>query len=466
VEKVRVRFAPSPTGHLHIGSLRTALFNWLFARHNNGQYLVRIEDTDIKRSHEKFVDSILSSLEWAQLTSDEPPVFQSERTEKYKEAINQLLSEGKAYRCFCPATEEQVGRDYLRYEGHCRIVNSTAEEEKKPHVIRFKLPDQKTISFNDLIRGPITFSMDQFDDFILVRTDGTPVYNFVVVVDDADMNITHVIRGEDHISNTPKQIFLYHAFGWPIPFFAHMPLILGPSGQRLSKREAATSVTEYIQDGYLADALCNYLARLGWSHGDQEIFSREELIKLFTLKEVGKSGAIFDQAKLDWMNGHYIRETDNELLLNLVEKNVDPDFLKKVSSWSADTICIGIGLYKDRVNTLKQLVNELIMVHDDSRKPTKEEIKRYITYDTVSYIKDMLKVIEVKENFTAEELKSELKELVKKLGIKFVQVAQPLRLALIGSDSGPGVFELLALLGKTESIKRINQFVQSLKQLK
>ena len=460
METVRVRFAPSPTGHLHIGGLRTALFNWLFARHHGGAFLLRIEDTDIKRSHQKFVDSICESLAWAQITSDEPVVFQSQETEKYHTAITKLLQEGTAYRCFCPATDEQVGRDYLKYDGKCRSRKSASDDEKKPHIIRFKFPmQQETISFDDLIRGPISFPSDQFDDFVLVRTDGTPVYNFVVVVDDAAMKITHVIRGEDHISNTPKQIVLYEALGLPMPQFAHVPLILGPSGQRLSKREAATSVIEYKQNGYLAEALCNYLVRLGWSHGDQELFSRQELIKLFTLKEIGKSGAIFDQDKLDWINGHYIRETNDEELLNLIEKNVSPDFLNAVSGWSTDTILKGISLYKERVKTLRELVDELIIVHDYSRKPSKQEMQKWITADTESSIQATLKIIEAATDFSAQALATALKSLGKDLGIKFVQLAQPLRLALIGSDSGPGVFELLAWLGKSESIKRITHFM-------
>lgn len=460
VETVRVRFAPSPTGHLHIGSLRTALFNWLFARHHGGVFLVRIEDTDKERSHQKFVDSMLESLSWAQITSDEPMVFQSQETEKYTHAINQLLKEGKAYRCFCPATEERIGRDYLKYDGKCRSRKPSADDESKPHIIRFKFPlDQETISFDDLIRGPISFPSDQFDDFVLVRTDGMPVYNFVVVVDDAAMKITQVIRGEDHISNTPKQIVLYQALGLPMPQFAHVPLILGSSGQRLSKRDAATSVTDYKENGYLADALCNYLVRLGWAHGDQEIFSREELVKLFALKDIGKSAAVFDQNKLDWFNGHYIRESNDELLLNLIEKDVNSQFIKEVHLWSPETVLKAIALYKDRVDTLKQLADELIVVHDDSRKPTKEILEKWINADTVSYIKAALAKIESNTDFSVQALTVELKALVKELGIKFVQLAQPLRLALIGSDSGPGVFELLALLGKAESVKRITYFI-------
>ncbi len=463
MKTVRVRFAPSPTGHLHIGGLRTALFNWLFARHYGGKFILRIEDTDKERSYSKFVDSILTSLQWAGLSSDEPLVFQSERMDVYRRFIDRLLKDGKAYRCFCPPAPGRVGEPFLKYDGKCRSLNVTSEQEKEPHVIRFKFPlDYQEIGFEDLIRGPITFSIDQFDDFILVRTDGTPMYNFVVVVDDAEMKITHIIRGEDHISNTPKQIALYQALGFDIPFFAHVPLILGSEGQRLSKREAAVSVLEYKQQGYLADALCNYLVRLGWAHGDQEVFSREELVRFFTLNDVGKSGAIFDAEKLDWLNGIYIRQATPEELFEYSVRDVEPDLEQKLSLWSKEQILLLLHLYQDRVSTLLQLVAELISFHDHSRTPLQTDLEKWVTADTYDHLKLVVEELQTIAVFSSQALSKMLKEFATKNDLKLVSIAQPLRLALTGKASGPGVFELLALLGKEESIRRIEQFLSSI----
>lgn len=462
MKTVRVRFAPSPTGHLHIGGLRTALFNWLFARHYGGKFILRIEDTDRERSYPKFVDSILTSLQWAGLSSDEPLEFQSKRMDVYRRAIDRLLKDGKAYRCFCAQAPDRVGEPFFKYDGKCRSLKVTPEQEKEPHVIRFKFPlDCQEIGFEDIIRGPITFNIDQFDDFILVRTDGTPMYNLVVVVDDAQMKITHVIRGEDHISNTPKQIALYQALGFEVPFFAHVPLILGSSGQRLSKREAAVSVLEYKQQGYLADALCNYLVRLGWAHGDQEVFSREELVRFFTLADVGKSGAIFDQEKLDWLNGIYIRQAKPELLFEKI-RDIEPDIKQKLSSWSEEQILLLIQLYQDRVSTLLQLIDELVSFHDHSRMLLQTDLEKWVTADTYKHLKLVVEELQNSTVFSKQALSKMLKEFATKNELKLVSLAQPLRLALTGRASGPGVFELLAVLEKEESIRRIEQFLLSI----
>ena len=331
--EVHVRFAPSPTGHLHIGGLRTAIFNWLFARHNNGAFLVRIEDTDKERSKPEYEHSILESLSWMGITTDEPITIQSARDAEHKKLIEKLIDEGKAYKCYC-SLEDLVARlgyqEHQKYDGFCKT--HTPDDPSKPYVVRFAVPrDKPTISFNDLIRGTVTFDFDQFDDFIIARSDSAPTYNFVVVVDDEDMNITHVIRGEDHISNTPKQIMLYHALGYQLPIFAHIPLILGPAGNRLSKRDAATSVLQYKQAGYLPAAFFNYLVRLGVAHGDQEVFSKEELVSLFKVKEVGKKSTIFDIQKLTWLNGVYIRKASPTNLLLAID-SMEKGALKHHSS--------------------------------------------------------------------------------------------------------------------------------------
>jgi glutamyl-tRNA synthetase len=334
-QQVRVRFAPSPTGHLHIGGLRTALFNWLFARHHGGAFLLRIEDTDVERSTKEYRDSILESFAWTELVHDEEIVTQSDRIEEHRKVADQLIANGKAYRCFC--SPEEVASRYghaahedffVKYDGHCRTRLAQADDNDRSHVVRFKLPtDRNEIVFQDLIKGPITIGLDQLDDFIILRSGGYPMYNFVVVVDDAYMGITHIIRGEEHIINTPKQILLYEACEYSVPFFLFFSLILGPSGDKLSKRDGATSVVEYRREGYIPHALLNYLARLGWSHGDQEIFSLSELIEYFSLDRVGNKGAIFDFEKLAWINGMYIREMDEQSLIDAIIRDVDHNFI-------------------------------------------------------------------------------------------------------------------------------------------
>jgi glutamyl-tRNA synthetase len=350
---VRVRFAPSPTGHLHIGGLRTALFNWLFARHHGGAFLLRIEDTDLERSTQEYRDSILHSFAWTQLEHDEEIVTQSERIAEHQRVAQQLVDAGKAYRCFCSPEDliarnkrETSGDFFVMYDGYCRDRAAQDGDDAKQHVIRFKLPAGRTeVSFDDLIKGTITISLDQMDDFIILRSGGFPMYNFVVVVDDAFMRITHIIRGEEHIVNTPKQILLNEACGYSIPRFGHLPLILGPSGDKLSKRDGATSVVEYRRDGYIPHALLNYLARLGWSHGDQEIFSLSELIEHFSLEHIGRTGAIFDFEKLAWVNSVYLKAMTQEEILDAIVRDVDSHFLTRFT-WNVDKVKQVIGLYK------------------------------------------------------------------------------------------------------------------------
>ncbi|GMU19625.1 MAG: hypothetical protein AMXMBFR12_08170 [Candidatus Babeliales bacterium] len=335
-DSVRVRFAPSPTGHLHIGGMRSAIFNWLFARHYNGAFLLRIEDTDVERSKKEYTDSILASFAWMHVDWDEPVVIQSERIARHKEVAAQLLAQGKAYYCTC--SQEQVveriknkpgfDENFIKYDGFCR------DKKNNSGAIRFRIPNNcQAIKWHDLIRDEIRIEPDQLDDFIIVRSDGTPMYNFVVVVDDADMRITHVIRGEEHIANTPKQILLYQACNFKLPEFAHLPMSLGSDGSKLSKRDAATGVFEYKAAGYLPDALFNYLVRLGWAHGDQEIFTKDEMITYFDLAHVGKKGAIFDQQKLDWLNGVYMRDTLDVQLLDIILKDIQPTLLTDLPKW-------------------------------------------------------------------------------------------------------------------------------------
>ena len=347
VENARVRFAPSPTGNLHIGGLRAAIFNWLFAHHHKGAFVIRIEDTDRARSTQEYTDSIIDSLAWMQIKSDEPLHIQSEFESKHKEYLQRLLSEGNAYKCYCSTEELESRLDANQKYDLCCRDKECPELEERPYVVRFKVPESiERLTFTDLIRGEITFERDQLDDFIIARSDGTPVYNFVVVIDDAEMKINYVIRGEEHLGNTPKQILLYNALGFDEPQWAHLPLILSPNGGKLSKRDGAVSVLEYKKDGYLPEALLNYLVRLGWSHGDQEVFTRQELIDLFTLEAVGKSGAAFDVEKLDWLNGLFIRNMTAEALLDYIQTTMGLDL--NFADWSQEQVIALINLYKER----------------------------------------------------------------------------------------------------------------------
>ena len=471
---VRVRFAPSPTGHLHIGGLRSAIFNWLFARHYNGVFLLRIEDTDLERSKQEYTDSILASFAWMHIDWDEPVVIQSARIARHKEIAQQLLDQGKAYYCSC--TQEQIiermqknpnaDPNFVKYDGYCWQLQKAGKKIEQPAAIRFKIPDTITaVEFTDSIRGLISIGHEQLDDFIIVRSDGTPMYNFVVVVDDADMKITHVIRGEEHISNTPKQILLYQACNFALPEFAHLPMILGSDGSKLSKRDAATGVFEYKQMGYLPDALFNYLVRLGWAHGDQEIFTRDQMINYFSLDQVNKKGAIFDQVKLDWLNGMYMRNTSDQELLDIILKDVCSTLLTDVPKWPTETILLLINIYKQRAKTVRELVQDLKELYKAPESYNPEDITQWITPSTKQDLTDAITLLEKNVSFTADDLSSALKDWVKQKNMKIVAIAQPLRIALIGKSSGPGVFELMAVLGKHETIDRIHALIRFIEKM-
>lgn len=468
-KEIRVRIAPSPTGFLHLGGLRTALFNWLFAAHNNGTFLIRIEDTDLERSKPEYTASIIEALDWASIQSNEPIMIQSEHIKRHREVAEQLVQEGKAYKCYCTTQELEVRlgnnasqEGYARYDRKCCGLEQTNHD--KPFAIRFKIPDtQDHVSFTDLIHGEISFETAQLDDFIIIRSDGTPMYNFVVVVDDADMRISHVIRGDDHISNTPKQILLYQAARFNVPKFAHVPMILGEDGQRLSKRHAATAVIDYRKNGYLAPALCNYLVRLGWSHGDQEIFSRDELVQYFSLDQVGKKAAIFDNKKLDWLNSLYIKQKSSTELFELITKDVDRDFADRLINWSREQIYKILELYRDRVKTLRELSEEIYLVYNGPTGFTDIELEKIkINAQAEVHMLEVAHILREQHNFTAQELTYVLKDMCKEQKIGLVEIAQPLRIALVGKTASPSVFELLELIGKNESIRRLDFFIKTI----
>jgi glutamyl-tRNA synthetase len=459
---IRVRFAPSPTGYLHIGSLRSALFNWLFARHHGGVFLLRIEDTDLERSKQDYLDSILSSFSWLEITSDEPILVQSERISIYQNVAQQLVEEKKAYRCYCTAQEvadrvgkhTQSGESYVRYDGKCR--NVTDDNTKKPFVIRFKLPEFETFSFHDLVRDQISISRDQLDDFIIIRSDGMPMYNFVVVVDDAQMRISHIIRGEEHIINTPKQMLLAESCGYSIPFFAHIPLILGPSGEKLSKRDGAVSVIEYKRMGFLADALLTYLARLGWSHGDQEIFTRDELISYFTLEGIGKKGSMFDIEKLKWVNSYFLKQLTVSDIINLLLRDLGIDIKSETVHWNDWQREKAIILFQDRVATLVELGENVRWLYHGPSQTRLSELHSELLLEKTDHLLSLcIESLEKIEVFEKEHIATIVKTITKQESIPFVQLAKPLRIALLGVSEGPSLADIIMILSKDESIKRI-----------
>lgn len=463
---VRVRFAPSPTGYLHLGGARTAIFNWLFAHHNNGQFLLRIEDTDTERSKPEYTQALLDVFGWLGMPSEEPVLIQTSRLGEHKKLIEQLVREGKAYYCLCSQEllekmkEEQIAQGKTpRYDGRCRVAQITPSANT---AVRFKLPFvEGPITFHDLVHGPITFDAQQLDDFIIARSDGMPMYNFVVVADDAFMGITQVIRGEEHIPNTPKQILLYQALGFQVPEFAHIPMILSPSGEKLSKRHGAVAVNDYRNQGYLADAVINYLVRLGWSHGDQELFSRDELVKFFTLEGVNKSASAFDTTKLDWVNGVYLRAKDDAYLLEQITTYVAPEFSTQVPHFSQAQLLTGIALYKSRVKNLRELVDELIQLHNPAQ-PKPEDLQLWDNAQTKELIQQFVAELSQSHSFTVESITTLGKSLCNKLNLKIAALAQPVRLALTGKTASPGVYELIAFLGKEVAITRLQAFVNRL----
>lgn len=458
---VRVRFAPSPTGYLHIGSFRTALFNWLFARHHKGVFLVRIEDTDIERSKPEYTEAISDALQWINIQADEPIVIQSDRTPEHNALIEKLLAEGKAYKDFY--TEDEFTQLYTEKFGPTefpkahRLCRGQPQDQDKPYVVRFKLPlDRQEVCFDDIIRDRVCFDIEQLDDFVLSRSGARPMYNFVVVADDIHQRVTHVIRGEDHIPNTPKQVLLYEALGAKPPVFAHLPLILGKSGNRLSKRDAATSVMEYQQMGYLPDALLNYLVRLGWAHGDQEVFTRQELIDCFSLEAIGKKGSIFDQDKLDWLNGLYMRNSDDKALDTIMHE-IKPDILQVVHK-DEQELLKWIALYKERAHTVAQLADMIIAAHAAPAAYDAESCAKWTDVQTAVDVQEIIKRFEELPTFAVAGIKAVIEQYAKDAGKKLGNIAQPIRIALVGSSSSPSVFELVALLGKTESIARLKEF--------
>ncbi len=453
---IKVRFAPSPTGVLHIGSVRTALFNYLFARHNNGEFCLRIEDTDKLRSTDENTQLIFKILKWLDIDWDGEPVIQSSRIERHKEIAHDLVKKGKAYYCFCTPEEleqkkikcQELGQPY-KYDGKCREL-TTPIVGISP-VVRLKSNTDGSTTINDMVQGVVTVKNSQMDDLVLLRSDGTPTYMLSVVVDDHDMGITHVIRGDDHLTNTFRQIQIFNACGWNIPTFGHIPLIYGSDGAKLSKRHGAVSAIDYMQLGYLPEAISNYLLRLGWSHGDDEIISRDDAIKWFSFDNVGKSPSRFDMAKLQNLNGHYIRERSNESLLEYML----PFFKLELSELHKKRILRGMDSLKARAKTIIELVDSA-MVYVQAPTSYDEKCRKYQTDFHTEILNDIANKIESGEFSCDEEtLCSQVKDYAKERNIKLVEIAQAMRVALCGKLVSPSVFEIVALLGCSESVSRL-----------
>ena len=466
--QVCTRFAPSPTGYLHIGGARTALFNYLFARHHAGQFILRIEDTDRERSNPQAISAILEAMKWLELEYDQGPFYQTDRFALYKEKVQQLLIAGKAYPCVCTPQELDLKRQLAQkekrkasYDGTCRPPDGVIPTlpENKPYAVRFRSPQIGTTVVEDLVKGDVVFENRELDDLIIARTDGTPTYNFCVVVDDIEMNITHIIRGDDHLANTPRQIQLYHALGHTLPQFAHVPLILGTDKARLSKRHGATSVTAYRDMGYLPEAVVNYLVRLGWSHGDDEIFSREELIKKFSLESVGKSAGVFNPEKFLWLNSHYLKSRPLEQLATDVVPFIEAKgyLVPKETDWLQRMI----AALKERAKTLVELVEQAHYFLSDDILIDDKAAKKFFTPDIVEPLSSLIQKLG-ELDFSESTVQQTFADVLQQTGLSMGKLAQPVRVALTGSTVSPGIHEVIAVLGKERTLKRLNAALQRL----
>jgi glutamyl-tRNA synthetase len=457
---IRTRFAPSPTGYLHIGGARTALFNWLFTKKLNGVFVLRIEDTDVERSTEASADAILSSLAWLQLDYAEGPFYQSQRMDRYRDVIAELVNNNKAYRCYCSKERletlratQLVNKEKPRYDGHCRHL--LKQELNAPHVIRFRNPNDGAVTFDDLIRGQISFSNTELDDLIIARTDGTPTYNFTVVVDDWDMKISHVIRGDDHLNNTPRQINILRALNATLPIYAHVPMILGADGKRLSKRHGAVSVMQYHDDGYLPEALLNYLVRLGWSYKDQEIFSRDEMIQLFDISTVSRSAAAFNPEKLRWLNQQYLKTTSPVLLVS--------DFVAQLQKMGLD-IHQGpapeavIALQVERNKTLQEMALKSTYFYQDQITFDADAAKQ-LTAEVIPALQKVHDHFSQLTLWEKESIHQTILSVAEELQLKLGKLAQPIRAAVTGGVISPSIDATLYLIGQTRTCHRLAEAI-------
>ncbi|EOL8998438.1 glutamate--tRNA ligase [Cronobacter sakazakii] len=458
--KIKTRFAPSPTGYLHVGGARTALYSWLFARNQGGEFVLRIEDTDLERSTPEAIEAIMDGMNWLSLEWDEGPYFQTKRFDRYNAVIDEMLAAGTAYKCYCSKErlealrEEQMAKgEKPRYDGRCRH-NHEHHADNEPCVVRFANPQDGSVVFDDQIRGPIEFSNLELDDLIIRRTDGSPTYNFCVVVDDWDMEITHVIRGEDHINNTPRQINILKALGAPVPLYAHVSMINGDDGKKLSKRHGAVSVMQYRDDGYLPEALLNYLVRLGWSHGDQEIFSREEMIKFFALDAVSKSASAFNTDKLLWLNHHYINTLAPEYVATHLQWHIEQE---NIDTRNGPQLAELVKLLGERCKTLKEMAQTCRYFYEDFSEFDADAAKKHlrpVARQPLEVVRDKLAAL---TDWTAENVHHAIQATADELEVGMGKVGMPLRVAVTGAGQSPGLDVTIHAIGKSRSVERINK---------
>jgi glutamyl-tRNA synthetase len=466
MDKIVTRFPPSPTGYLHVGGARTALFNWLYARHTGGRFVLRIEDTDTVRSTRESVEAIFEALHWLEIDWDEGPYFQSRRTDIYLEYARRLYESGHAYYCTCsPEAVEEMRRKATaaganpRYDGTCR------DKGLGPHpgaVLRFRSPATGTTVLDDVVKGPIAFQNAEIDDFVIVRSDGTPTYNFVVVVDDIAMGINTIIRGDDHVMNTPKQIQIYRALGAPLPVFAHVPMVLGPDRTRLSKRHGAMSVTAYRDMGYLPDAFINYLVRLGWSCGDQEFFTRDELIEKFTLDNIGRSAGIFDLAKLQSLNADHIQAAAPQALV----AHLEPILVRKgLAPGAVASLPKVIATLQPRSKTLEEMADQARFYFDEAVDYDPAAVKKVFKPAVIEPLRKLVEELEKLDPFTEAGLEAAFTAVMAATGLKLGKIAQPVRLALTGRTASPGIFETIEALGRDKTMDRLRRALDFLADL-
>ena len=466
MNKIRTRFAPSPTGYLHIGGARTALFSYLYARRHGGDFILRIEDTDLERSTPESVNAILEGMAWLNLEYDEGPFYQTRRFERYKEVIQQLLASGHAYYCYTTREElerlreEQLARgEKPRYDGRWRPEPGKVLPEPPAGVqpvVRFKNPRDGEVVIEDMVRGRVVIRNEELDDLIIARSDGTPTYNLTVVVDDYDMGITHVIRGDDHLNNTPRQINIFRAMGAEPPSYAHLPMILGPDGAKLSKRHGAVSVMQYREEGYLPEALLNYLVRLGWSHGDQEIFSREEMIRLFDLAQVHPSAAAINPDKLLWINQHYLKTSDPAHVASHLSWHIGRLGLDPAAGPALEEVVVAL---RERSHTLVEMAQQAACYFREAISYDEKAAALHLGLEADPLLRAALEALEAVQDWRAPLLDTAIKDLVKAQGIKFPKLAQPLRVALTGSTASPSIDVTLALVGRERSLVRLQKAI-------
>lgn len=462
---VRTRFAPSPTGYLHVGGARTALYSYLYAKHTGGKYVLRIEDTDLERSTDAAVKAIFDGLAWLGLKEDEGPFFQTKRFERYHEVIAQMLSKGSAYRCYCSKerldhlrAEQEANKAKPRYDGKCR--DQQPQDTHQPHVIRFKNPLDGAVVWDDLILGRIEIANAELDDFVIARTDGSPMYNFCVVVDDYDMNISHVVRGNDHVSNTPKQINLLNALGAVVPKYGHLPMILGPDGQKLSKRHGAVSVIQYRDEGFLPHALLNYLVRLGWSHGDQEIFSMEEMIQHFDVVDVNKSAAAFDPKKLLWLNHHYIKSLPASEVAEHLRWHMDNQGIDTSNGPALERV---VGALAERCDTLKSLAQASRYFYEDFEVYDEAAAAKQFNATAKAALACLVNELANLAQWQAADIHGALDAVCKGLELGFGKVAPAFRVAITGSTASPSIDLTAELIGRERVMARVHAAIEFMK---